>query len=645
MKQFLKKHYLIVILIVLNLVFAVVFGSDFGDSYDEQARYEVALDGLEHLSRLKASQNIGDKGPIYFVTAKLGSDIIQLVKPDLSNIQAWHYIHFLFFLFAIVGLYSIALKFLSPSVAFTAAALFNTQPVLFGHAFINPKDIPFLSLFLLTIALGIRIPEKLPKTQHPDADKFQIAEFINTLINEWKKSKSFFRVLTIIALLPLGMVPILITFKIPIQGKIQTFINSLNNSHLADLTEKAARLIFQGTIENGISLANVRTAYPYLEFSALVTSLVIFLATFGLLYTKSFKYLIGFSTLEDFWESLRETSKDPWIYLGGIVLGYSISNRSLGIAAGLYVLYYFWAKKRSEFLAGGLLYFSISLITLYLTWPALWANPILGLLKSLLKVSSFGWGGKTLFWGRALSPDQLSALYFPTLIGIQLTIPALVLFLIGIVVFLIKREEYQLDMPLFMVISIWFLLPFGSIVIIKPTIYDNFRHFLFITPPIFLLSGLTMKYLLEKLKKKLLQVTLIGVILFPGLLGIIKLHPYQYIYYNQLIGGVEGAFRRFETDYWYTSYVDCIRYLNGIAQHSSTILVYGPAHIVESYAREDLHILTYKQDEASSQLSSADYFIISSRGNKDLELASSWEDVYQVSRGGALLAVVKEHPH
>ena len=30
-------------------------------------------------------------------------------------------------------------------------------------------------------------------------------------------------------------------------------------------------------------------------------------------------------------------------------------------------------------------------------------------------------------------------------------------------------------------------------------------------------------------------------------------HPYEYIYYNQLVGGLNGAYGNYETDYYYVS--------------------------------------------------------------------------------------------
>ena len=31
---------------------------------------------------------------------------------------------------------------------------------------------------------------------------------------------------------------------------------------------------------------------------------------------------------------------------------------------------------------------------------------------------------------------------------------------------------------------------------------------------------------------------------------LVRLHPYEYLFYNSLVGGLEGASRRYVTDYW-----------------------------------------------------------------------------------------------
>ncbi len=51
----------------------------------------------------------------------------------------------------------------------------------------------------------------------------------------------------------------------------------------------------------------------------------------------------------------------------------------------------------------------------------------------------------------------------------------------------------------------------------------------------------------------------------PGLIGIISLHPYEYIYYNEIVGGVDGAAGHYYADYWCTSFREAMKYVNQVA--------------------------------------------------------------------------------
>lgn len=42
---------------------------------------------------------------------------------------------------------------------------------------------------------------------------------------------------------------------------------------------------------------------------------------------------------------------------------------------------------------------------------------------------------------------------------------------------------------------------------------------------------------------------------------IVRLHPYEYVYFNRLVGGLPGAQARFETEYWGASYTEGLRWL------------------------------------------------------------------------------------
>jgi hypothetical protein len=42
---------------------------------------------------------------------------------------------------------------------------------------------------------------------------------------------------------------------------------------------------------------------------------------------------------------------------------------------------------------------------------------------------------------------------------------------------------------------------------------------------------------------------------------LVRLHPYEYVYYNSLVGGLEGAAQRYDMDYWVNSMPDMVRLL------------------------------------------------------------------------------------
>ena len=118
------------------------------------------------------------------------------------------------------------------------------------------------------------------------------------------------------------------------------------------------------------------------------------------------------------------------------------------------------------------------------------------------------------------------------------------------------------------------------------------------------------------------------------------MHPYEYVYYNNAIGGVRGAFRSYELDYWTTSYKETTEYINKVTPKNANVVVWGPDHIVERYAREDLNIQKYHQgDEIDTPPGT--YVIISTNLNKDINLYPMATQLLQTGRDGAVFAVVK----
>ena len=264
-----------------------------------------------------------------------------------------------------------------------------------------------------------------------------------------------------------------------------------------------------------------------------------------------------------------------------------------------------------------------------------------------------------MFAGADVPVSELPRSYLPALLALQFSEPVLVLFLLGLALAALDFQKNKEGRPALAMAALWLFAPLAGAMAVMPTMYDNFRQFLFMIPPIFIFAGIGVDKLFQlahNLGKWLfllgckpeaistylptaVKVLILAVLLYPGLYGDVSLHPYQYVYYNQLVGGVGGAFRRYEMDYWTTSYKEASEYLNANAPAGARVTVWGADHIVKRYGREDFVISDLKRADSFQ-----DYAVISTRHNKDLELYPAAPVVFQVGRDGVVFTVIKRLP-
>jgi len=253
------------------------------------------------------------------------------------------------------------------------------------------------------------------------------------------------------------------------------------------------------------------------------------------------------------------------------------------------------------------------------------------------EATDFPWAGKVLFAGVDYPVGELPRSYLPTLLSLQFTEPALALFLAGFLLAVRDFLRQAADRLKLALVALWFFAPLGAALVLMPTMYDNFRQFLFMIPPLFIFAGLAMQGVFSGIKSFTVRLLILAALLLPGLYWDVRLHPYQYVYYNQLVGGVGGAYRRFEMDYWATSYREATEYLNAVAPPDARVVVWGPEHLVERYARADLDISDYRKIADEPQ----DFAVIYTRHDKDLSLYPDASTLFQTGRDGAVFVVVK----
>jgi hypothetical protein len=281
-------------------------------------------------------------------------------------------------------------------------------------------------------------------------------------------------------------------------------------------------------------------------------------------------------------------------------------------------------------------------VTAYLTWPFLWVAPLQNFLQSLGTMSMYPYSRAMLFMGRYYEPKELPWFYFLLILGIQLTVPVLLLALSGLALavrrYLGRGEKPREPLLLFLG---WFLLPVLGLISFHTTVYDNARQLLFLLPPIFVLIGLSLDALSTSLHLR--RWMFIGVLLactIPGVCGAAQLHPYEYIYYNQLVGGIRGAQHNYEMDYWATSYREVVLWLNEYAPRHATLWAGGPTDVLEPYLRPGIVISCNTEKDCGGRY---DYVPLLARWNAEASCPGA-NTVFSVQRLGVVLAVVKQPP-
>lgn len=435
-------------------------------------------------------------GPAYLLLSRpLQQGIQAIMRTDMAS--AWHLTNFFIFQIGLFGFYIFLLRWLEPWPAVSATAFFAWQPVIWGHAFINPKDIPFMVLFLLSLTFGLKYIDQI---------------------------------------------------HIPLR--------------------------------------------------------------------KSWKILV----------------------LSGITLGLASATRVIGPMAGAFVFIYFMLKKSWKSFHGIIFYGMIAIVTMYIFWPYLWAQPVARLLEVLKHMSNNPTELAVLFNGQIFHANDMPRRYLPQMLLTTLTEPTWVLFILGCILTIRESLKKRMDWQAPLVTAGIFFFMLGYITYLKPSVYDGFRHFLFIIPPIFFITGIFIQWMWKKLHPAIFT-GIMTILLLPGLFGIFHLHPYEYTYYNRFAGGVGGAFRTFETDYWLTCYKEAVEWAGEQAPNTTL-------HIQREFLLADYYShgqnLKNLANENEADIKTGDLLLFSTRG--DLDIRSIYRKLpveHIIGRDNAEFCIIK----
>jgi 4-amino-4-deoxy-L-arabinose transferase-like glycosyltransferase len=597
-KLFHSEQFPILALLVIILVTGLITLTNYGESWDELQFYKYADHALASYGTwLQSAQIIvtgntyDNYGPAFVMFTALVARGLHTLDPNGLISDFRHLVYFLTFVAGIYAFYLLARRWMSVWAAFAATLLFAAQPVFWGHAFISPKDIPFLSAFLVSLLLGLRMADSQP-----------------VLNGRMPRALIWITSFWVLSLLFLFFTPQILDNGLSVL--IRNAFSQPESFFGAAFRNLSSSF---GRTKPDVYIERALVAVIWLKLIYLLISAILL----GLLYRKQFPEVFKLFR----WD----------ILLAGLALGLTVSIRILGPLVGLLVAIYAWQKMGKRSLPVLFVYAGLALAVMLVTWPYLWPDPPARLVESLRVMSQYPWTGKVFFDGGYYASQNLPRSYLPVLLAIQITEPVWPLFFLSLA--LLWKNKYLLISTL-----LWFVLPLAALVASRSPLYDNFRQVIFILPPVFFVCGLGLDWLFQRLRAPVVRGVIVAALALPGILAGIQLHPYEYIYYNSFIGGERGAQGRFEMDYWATSYRAAMNYVNGVAPANGKIIAAGPSYIAAIYARRDLRV--YMDSDINSV--AFDYAIITTRYSLDQTDLPDAQVVYTIEREGVPLTVIKK---
>jgi tetratricopeptide (TPR) repeat protein len=262
-------------------------------------------------------------------------------------------------------------------------------------------------------------------------------------------------------------------------------------------------------------------------------------------------------------------------------IAFAISIRAGGLLLICYLLLFFFVyyliryitEKRIDFIeirTKFILIICISGCAWFLSillWPYALQSPVTNVIRSYHIMAHFPGTFRQVFEGKAEWSDFMPWYYLSK--SMLITIPLIVLSGLVILLFFIRKMSGKNKILHLGFLAFTVLFPMVFVVIEKSNLYSSWRQFLFLYPAIVLLAATGFCLCFEILKRKILRwgmLIILFVLSYHPLKYMISNHPYHYLYYNQLVGGLKGAYSNYETDYYFTGQTEASEWLIGYLQ-------------------------------------------------------------------------------
>jgi hypothetical protein len=295
--------------------------------------------------------------------------------------------------------------------------------------------------------------------------------------------------------------------------------------------------------------------------------------------------------------------------------------------------------------------FAIAYVIMIAAWP--WAGLApLNPLRAVGTFDDFHYPISTILDGQIYKMADVPRWYVPAYVSIKLTLLLLTGASLGLVHAMLPRPPEQKPGKTWRketaLVALAASFPLLCDVAAHAPADTGMRHFLFIAPPIAVLAGLGLDGMLHRLETfnpLAAAAGLAGILLCLGFdtATLYRLHPHEYLSYNSLVGGLEGASRRYATDYWVNIMPEAVGDLEHYLDQSDKD---GSSRLTKRYTVAVCGERLPFEKKADARLQwtrdwrNADFFIAPTHMNCDRALDG--RIVAKIERLGVLIGVVKD---
>jgi len=295
----------------------------------------------------------------------------------------------------------------------------------------------------------------------------------------------------------------------------------------------------------------------------------------------------------------------------------------LGVAAAVWIAFRLPGPLRTRRLVWLGPYLVVTSACIVLFWPSLWSHPWTNFWFAVRTMSRYPWPGAVIYAGAEIPATALPWHYVFTWIAITTPLAYLAGFAAGLppVIRAAWRElrgSSSVDGLHACLLLAWFFVPIASVIAFRSVLYDGWRHLYFVYPALLLIAAkgyLVTGHVLRERWSRHWSIRAAGA--GAGLLVIvnvaavtvfmIRAHPYEHVYFNELVGGLRGARFQFDMDYWGLSYR---RGLEAILRSDQDAVI--PVYAMDGPGEENASALPFQQRHRLlfvESLDQAKYFV------------------------------------